>query len=347
MPSFVVDPILCTTPEPEASRETLDAWITLLDTWLAAAETSPFAWRHLSRCKEKLLEIYRFPDFDTFRQIRAKLGRDVPIASLLQRVNRFFQDDAYDLYTELPTQVALPAESPRIEPPKFIERNHPAVHEPLIEGLLCLSLDKARGHDFARDASIVTLPFSDRGKSVSITSGPVEVDPPNTQESSIRGEFPALFSPKDLAEFRFTALIEGGEAGFEQLVRDVFTEAFPGDVPIAFSISKDFWRSLTRAAILEDEFASEKLLKICALVVAGRTDERSLDRRPVRKTESPDSTQKTRPSDEAKAWRITVTKHGAGYRLQYWAVPAPSGGILRIDFANVLRERENVVIPDD
>lgn len=347
MPSFVVDPLLCTTPDESSSPEAVAAWLSAVDAWLSALEASPFVWKHVYRCTEQLLAVGRFPHFDALRWARERSGRDIASASLLQRINRFFQDDTRDLYTALPTQVALPDSPPVIDPEEFVERNLAEVRDPLIEALLCLALDKTRGDDFAAEASIITLPFMSPHNAISIVSGEVEVEPPNTRETAVGNDFPVMLSPGDLAAFRFAALIEGGGPHFTSLVADVAQETFPGRDLIPFAIGSHFWRSLHQSAIIEDGFAAEKLLRTCAAIVTGRTDDLDLDRRPIRKTESPDSAQRERPSDKAKAWRITITKHGAGYRLHYWAVPTPGGGVDRIELANVLRERERVAIPDD
>jgi hypothetical protein len=49
MPSFVVDPVLCTTPEGDEPEEA-SRWLAALGAWLDAVEASPFEWRHVHRC---------------------------------------------------------------------------------------------------------------------------------------------------------------------------------------------------------------------------------------------------------------------------------------------------------
>jgi len=75
MPSFVVDPILCTTPEAEEARS-LGQWLEALDRWLDAAERSPFEWKHVHPCTVALFEVGRFPAFESLRRARDTTGID-------------------------------------------------------------------------------------------------------------------------------------------------------------------------------------------------------------------------------------------------------------------------------
>ena len=60
--------------------------------------------------------------------------------------------------------------------------------------------------------------------------------------------------------------------------------------------------------------------------------------RQLRESKTADSKQRTRESDNAKAWRLTITPDGVGWRLHYWQVPTPNGSI--IEFANVLKKHD-------
>ena len=46
-------------------------------------------------------------------------------------------------------------------------------------------------------------------------------------------------------------------------------------------------------------------------------------------------------SDQAKAWRLMLQQHGAGWRLHYWKIPTHEGYV--IEFANVCRESEREI----
>lgn len=351
MPSFVVDPILCTTPDADADAGEVARWLLALEGWLVAQNISPFEWKHLLSCTDALCETGRFPAFESLRADARRAGVDVNVGGLLQRVARFFQDAACDLHAVTATRCVVVAEGePAIAPPEMISRNLTEVHGPLRDGLLCLACDKDQGEPFARKAHFVTVPLAIPAKELSIAGTVALVEPESMirrlSGKTIRQSFPTLFSPEHLSAFNCEALLAGGEVGFCALVTSVAKSLYAESSPVASSVGSQFWQSLMKCGITEDTFATGKLLRVCAAAVADKLDEMSVARRPKRESESPDSAQQTRESDKAKAWRLTITKSGAGYRLHYWHVPARGEQVERIEFANVLRETDPVVIPE-
>ncbi|MFS8067096.1 MAG: hypothetical protein ACMG6S_12055 [Byssovorax sp.] len=352
MPSFVVDPILCTTPEIDAAPSEVARWLAALEAWLVALEGSPFAWRHFLGCTEALVEIGRFASFDRVRAAVKRAEVDVNVGKLLQRISRFFQDEARDLQAITAAKCAVVAEvEPTIAPPELLTRNLPEARGALRDGLLCLACDKMAGEAFAKDSRLVTSPFADGVKEVSV-AGTVELTDPESMmarlsSQALRASFPSLFSPGDLFAFNREALLAGGEGGFCALVRTIALASYPGSQPLASSLGSQLWKSLEKSGILEDALATGKLLRICSATLADRLEELNVGRRPKRETDAADSAQQTRGSDKAKAWRLTITKAGAGYRLHYWHVPARGDEQAeQIEFANVLRETDPVVIPE-
>jgi hypothetical protein len=350
VPSFVVDPILCTTPETADPSE-VARWLAALEAWLAAREASPFEWRHFFDCTEKIEGLGRFPAFEALRAARRIGELDVNIPTLLQRLARFFQNEAHDLRGITTTRAAVVVEAePAILPLELLARNAPDVRGGLRDGLLCLACDKTAGEPFAREMHLVTLPFADRAKEVSVAGTIALVDPEEMAKrlgtQAVAESFPTVFSPDALAEFDYEALLAGGEEALAALLTSLASSRHPGSRPLALSLGSHFWESLHRTSIVEDRFATRKLLGICAALLAGRLDALNVDRRPKRATSAPDAPQQTRSADKAKAWRLTITKAGAGYRLHYWHVPADGEHGERIELANILRETDPVVIPE-
>ena len=352
MPSFVVDPILCTIPETDAEPSEVARWLAALEAWLVALEGSPFVWRHFLGCTAVLVEIGRFASFDRVRAAVRRAGVDVNVGKLLQQISQFFQDEARDLQAITATKCAVVTEvEPAIAPPELLTRNLSEARGPLRDGLLCLACDRAAGEAFARDLRLVTSPFPDGVKEVSV-AGTVELTDPESMTArlssqALRESFPFLFSPRDLFAFNREALLAGGAGAFCALVTSIALATYPGSQPLASSLGSQLWKSLEKSGILEDAFATGKLLRICAATLANRLDELNVGRRPKRETDSPSSAQQTRESDGAEAWRLTITKAGAGYRLHYWDVPARGDEQAeQIEFANVLRETDPVVIPE-
>ncbi len=351
MPSFVVDPVLCTTPEGDEPEEA-SRWLAALGAWLDAVEASPFEWRHVHRCSLALLDMGRFPAFDSLRRAQKIARADVNTGGLLRRISRFFQNEEHDLLAVTATRcfVVPDGQQPMIAPADVLGRNLPEVSGLLTDALLCVACDKATGERFARTAHFVTLPFAGGEREI-LVAGPVGLVDPDTMserlgDKALNERFPVLLSPDDLSDFDRDALLAGGEAGLAPLIDSMAGRSFPGATTTSIGVGAHFWQSMEKTGILQDAFASCKLLRICAGLVADRLEEMNVDRRFKRSTMAPDSPQQTRKSDEGRAWRLTITKHGAGYRLHYWHVPASGGRPAYVELANVLRETDPVTIPE-
>jgi hypothetical protein len=84
------------------------------------------------------------------------------------------------------------------------------------------------------------------------------------------------------------------------------------------------------------------ILKAASAVIADKAREISGYRlHHFRESEAADAPQLIRSSDQAKAWRLMLQKHGAGWRLHYWQISTPEGII--IEFANVGKESEREI----
>jgi hypothetical protein len=351
VPSFVVDPLLSTIPAPSADAEGTHRFLEALDAWLAAVEGSPLPWRHVLACTRALEDNGRFPTFTSLRAARQAAGSEINIAALLQRLARFFQDEARDLLAETATRCAVVAEpEPSILPPELMGRNLPEIRGALRDALLCLACDKAAAEPFAREAHFVTRAFSENAREVAVAGTVDLIDPDGILRrmggQALATQFPAIFSPDDLDEFHYEAILVGGAEHLVTLVTAIAAATYPGVPLLGLYVGSQLWRTLDRTGMIEDRFAVKKLLKVAAAIVAGRWRELNVERRDLRETEAGDSPQKTRKSDGAKAWRMTITKEGAGYRLHYWHCPAGSKGAEHIELANVLRERDPKVIPE-
>lgn len=349
MPSFVVDPVLCTTPETD-DAERIRAWLVALEAWLDAAETSPFEWRHVLGSSRALHEQGRFPSFTSLRRAQGVSGADINTGGLLRRVTRFFQAEEHDLLAITAAKCVVVSEGlPAITPESVLNRNLPEARPPLTDALLCIACDKAAGQRFARDAHFVTLPLQGDDKELRVQGSVALIDPEEMSvrlgNSTLDSSFPFLWSPEDLTRFQHETVLSGGAEGLPSLIDSIAKRTFPDAARDAVLVGDHFWQSLEKCGILEDRFATGKLLDICAGIVANQHEQMNVGRRPIRKTEAPDSKQRTRDVDNARAWRLTITKQGAGYRLHYWDVPASPGRSATVELACVLRERDPVVIP--
>ncbi|MFO0589669.1 MAG: hypothetical protein U0441_19175 [Polyangiaceae bacterium] len=307
-------------------------------------------------CSRAIKDQGRFPSFETLRRAQQVSGADVNTAGLLRRVSRFFQAEEHDLHAITATRCVVSEGEPTVEPIAILDRNLPEIRAPLTDVLSCLACDKSAGERFARDAHFVTPPlvgFPEDGahKELRIAGSVALVDPEEISKrlrnESFDERFSLLFSPDDLSRFDHEAVLAGGAAGLSGMIAASAGASYPDAVLSVLQIGNHFWRSLEKTGILQDSGATAKLLKICACILADRHEEMNVDRRDLRRSAAPDSKQRTRESDGAKAWRLTITKTGAGYRLHYWDVPASAERGRTIELANVLREREPKVIPED
>jgi hypothetical protein len=351
VPSFVVDPVLSTTLPDEAGADETRQWLLALQGWLLAVESSPFEWKHFLQCSAALQEIGRFPTFDVLRSAQKKANADINIGSVLGQLRRFFQDDTHDLLATTVTKCVIVKEpAPSVVPSEILGRNLAETREPLGEGLFCLACDKAAGVRFARVAHIVTAPLQHPENEITVSGTIDEIDPDDmvtrVGAAQISQQFSRLQSPDGLAAFHYDALVEGGQEHFCTLVASIAARLYPGAAILSMSAGAQLWRSLGQSGILENRFAAEKMLKICAAAVTGRLDEVNASRHKIRQSRAGDSPQETRESDKAKAWRLNITKEGAGYRLHYWHALPREGHVEHIEFANVLCETDPVVIPE-
>jgi len=86
-----------------------------------------------------------------------------------------------------------------------------------------------------------------------------------------------------------------------------------------------------------------RIVRIMAGVIADKPE--LLQHKPhwLREREESHTPQLIRVSDNATAWRITITHDGAGWRMHYWRKVDPDGNVT-IEFSNVLTKKDPVVI---
>jgi len=83
----------------------------------------------------------------------------------------------------------------------------------------------------------------------------------------------------------------------------------------------------------------KRIIRAAAAIISERAkDVKSYNLRQLRESKTADSKQRTRPEDNAKAWRLTITPDGVGWRMHYWHVVTSEGSF--IEFANILKKRD-------
>lgn len=351
MPAFVVDPLVVTVPPPECGDETLIKWLKTLELWLGEVQSSPFPWLHFLECTHRLQEINRFPTFTTLRDLARTRKLDINVRRLMVGVDSFFQDESKDILAETTTRYALvEEEAPEIVPAEFISRNEPPIHETLMNALFCLACDRAAGNDFARSIHVATLPLEGEVRSLVVRGTLALTEPEEVADQIAQGRLdeivPVLYNPDDF-QTRVEDILEGGFDVFRAAVVRLARRLYRDGTILPFSAGSEFWRSLRVSTINTNQSAVEKLLRICAAMVAGHLDELMSELRPVRTSVGPQSAQRIRQRDGARGWRLIITKKGIGWRLHYWHVPARHPHQAEcIELANVIRMQEVPRIPE-
>ena len=350
MPSFLVDPLLVTVPAPGSPRPLVDSWIAALGAWLAEIQSSPFEWRHSLECTHQLQAKERFPTFDQLRRLilGVQLGA-VNVVQMTRALNGFFQDASKDFLAGATTKYAIAEDgSLQIRPGEFLARNDASIRDMLGSALVCLSCDRGIGDEFASRAHLVTMPFSTGEREVHVSAKIAVTDPDRVVHAlaagAIEERFAVVLTPEDLLKtIDIAEMFAAGAGPFVQAVMNA-AQALTVRSLGTCVVGPKFWDSLSASAIINDQSALVKLLRTAAGVVAGLASELNVDLRALRTTANPDSPQRTRDRDGARAWRLTLTTRGAGWRLHYWHVPEVTGvQVEQVELANVVRESETYI----
>src|SRR5260370_2174388 len=97
MANILVDHVLVTTTEDDASKEDVEDWLTNLDIWLKEALASTHTWLHCVEATYQLVSGGRFPNFSLLRAWQQKYRLDINIRQIDKRVNEFFNNEEIDL----------------------------------------------------------------------------------------------------------------------------------------------------------------------------------------------------------------------------------------------------------
>jgi len=344
MANILVDPVLVTTPGEDTSKEAVEDWLTNLDIWLKEALASIHTWSHCVEATHELISGGRFPNFALLRGWQRKYKLDINIGQIDKKVNEFFNNDEFDLGGKLehlgyliePDEISIV-----IWPDQFFTRWHN-----LIQGKMSLLLAvacacKHMGEATACSLSIATLALIE-SKEVEIATTITYSIPEFAWDANdkITQAFPLLFTPDDIPSLDIITLWGLGEAGIRKAIEQYYKEEWQSTVPrpLEYQLGPRFIESVNSAHLNSDEVLLSKIIRFAAAVIAGETKSLNCNLRHLRESKAADSPQRARPGDNAKAWRLTLTNRGVGWRLHYWQIPAPQGNI--IEFANVLKKHD-------
>ncbi|NOK08151.1 hypothetical protein [Corallococcus exercitus] len=347
IPSFAIDPYLTALPENGLDTD-LRNWLLALETWLRETDVSPYFWGHLHECSLKLLEQGRLPSFVELKKLSSELKSDINTGWLSRKMNTFFQDPSRSITTNLSITDCLASGPVSISPAEFKDRS-PSTAEELAQGFLKIAIAKNAQNGFAQSIVVVTAAFQvEPSSSIHVSANVDIIEPPpiSPLNNPVTSSIPVLFSPDEIIPILLPSQLLGGDG--HDFIRAINIAARQFNTqPLNFTLHSNFLPSIRGRSIASDNAALEKLIRTCASVILNQAKDLKLNLRPLRKSETADSPQRTRDGDKAKAWRLTVTKNGVGWRMQYWHIPPASPEQLgTIQFANVLGKQEDETIPE-
>lgn len=348
--NIFVDPVIVATPTDKADREGIVEWVQNLEIWLKEALSAPFTWLHSTIIAELLEGNSRFPGYENLRSLQRKYHLDINPAILARNVNAFFRNPEFDLESNLESLGFL-AESKNesvIIHPKCIPARWPDfIHANMYSLLVTCCVCKTTSHPFANVLRIATLECPDQGQDIIISATITYVIPELACQPGdvITQTFPLLFAPKDLLPLiDVLTLWYKGESGIIYAIEQQWKKNWDkmDSNFLTFSLGSHFSESVTSVGLDTNDIVLRRIVWLAATVIADQVKYiESGKLHPLRINLAGDSPQRIRNKDQAKAWRLDVTKHGAGWRLHYWHIPGPNGGT--IEFSNICKESEYII----
>jgi len=350
MANIFVDPVIVTAPPDNTSRDGIEVWLANLTVWLQEALTSPFEWLHFVQATNLLQESGRFPDFNLLKSWQKQYRLDINISQIARNVNAFFRNEEFDLkqtLDRLAYDFEVETGSISINPAQFTTRWLDAIHEDMRSLFVATCVSKCLNHDVARELRIATLAFPHPAREIEVSAVIVDAIPdfPRNTDNTISQTFPLLFTPDDLLPLiNVIELWDKGTKGLIYAIEQQFNKDWYDTVsqPMQFILGRCFIESVNDASLDTNENMLRRIVKSAAAVIANQAKHiKGYKLHELRETEAANSPQRTRARDDAKAWRLMLEKHGAGWRMHYWQIPTEEGSI--IEFSNVVKESDDTI----
>ncbi len=345
MANIFVDPVIVVTPTDETGREGIVVWLENLSIWLDEALSAHFLWLHANNITEQLEAHGRLPNFEILKTWVNRYRLDINPKLLARNINTFFRDPEHDLENKLAEMGYMEAgNSVIIEPEQLVTRWPEFIYTAMCNLLVTCSVCKYATHPFACDLQIVTWELSTQSQEMRISS----VIKESLYESAckpgdvIAQTFPLLFTPDDLPSINVLELWYKGESGIMYAIEQQFKKNWQkvSNISLKFSLGSHFIESIANVGLDTNESVLRKIIWLAAAVIADQAKQiESAKLHPLRKTFAGDSPQRIRSMDQAKAWRLDIAKHGAGWRLHYWHISDSDGGA--IEFSNICKESDS------
>jgi hypothetical protein len=325
-------------------------WWEASSAWLVELQGTAFDWRHIFACSLALMDAGRFVTFDQLRRLQAATGLSINPA-IVRPLERQLQNSDHDFSVDTETKYVLTENGTLIYPTEFLDRNIVDMRSLISEASSCLAVDRAMSLPFATSLRILTQALQEVPAGLCI-SGEVELTDPESIESKLGNMdisqcVELLFYPDDLSELSPVEILSAGE---KEIIRQIFRIArrLGCADPLPCVLNPRFMPSLSASAILHDDTGMRTLFRRCAEIVAGiALSVRGARLEPIRESRGGNAAQLVRLSDQATAWRTSLTMGGVGWRLNFCRSSHDSDERSQtIEFAIVEKKTSRVFIPE-
>lgn len=344
MVDIFVDPAIIAMPHADGEKDVREAYLHVLLLWLKEALSSPHAW-YYSESSSTLLSDSDAKILQTWQR---KYKLDVNIRLILFWAGQFLNSESHLLpnLEDLGYMVELEAASISIQPEQFALRWLEHLHNEMLILLATVGGCKHMGCELASALHIATLALAHKKKAIEV-SAKVSASIPDfawNANDIFTQALPLLFTPDDLPPPAATDAInlwDKGEDGIRYAIDHWFAHDWQGSVqhPFPYCFAESFFTTIENNELHLDEVILMRIVRVASAIIADKAkDIRVYKLRQLRKSKTADSKQRTRESDNAKAWRLTLVKEGVGWRMHFWQIPTPEGNV--IEFANILKKHD-------
>jgi len=350
MANIFVDPVIVMTPSDDASKDEVEKWLEDLTIWLQEALTAPFNWLHSVEATDTLQDSGRFPSFGVLRNWEKKYQLNINPQQIARRVNDFFRNEELDLKDHLKRleyDIEPEINSIVITPDQLIARWPDAIRANLQLLLTHCCACKHIAFPLGQELHIATLPLANGAKQISVSVVILNALPEFVRdaENRISQVFPLVITPDDLLPLIDVVEIWAkGKQAITYAIKQQYRngQSSPTNTYPSFRLGPRFIESVNERGLDTNTTLLRSIIRAAADVIADKArDIRGYHLHAFRKNEAANSQQFVRDGDNARAWRLMLQQHGAGWRLHYWQIPTPEGSI--IEFANVGKESEREI----
>ena len=344
MPNIFVDPIIVVAPPTNAAANVVVAYLDTLYQWLEEALNSPHNWLYSYKAANSLWDNGQYPDSKLLQHWSRLHGEqiDVNIGLISRWLDMFFNPEL-NLESSLENLGYLiePEEQTIVVQPEIYSKRWQGVmHDEMFVLLARTCAYKHIGFAFTDDLYIATLAFECVNKEIAVSTKILDSEPTFDWQNVITHSLSLLFTPDDLPPpTNILLLWDKGEQGMRYAIDHWRKHDWHHSVVWKYRFRASFFETIREAELDVDILVLTKIVRAAAAIITNNAkDIDKYDLRHLRESKTADSKQRTRIEDNAKAWRLTITPDGVGWRMHYWQVPTSQGSV--IEFANILKKHD-------